>query len=106
MGNAETKPTTEKTILFRYTSTVYPYGGGKTLKEYIYISKDYKLEIHPGNKVDPIKPYDTFSWGKITEVPTLLYVKTGLIEEAAEFLKKKENIVNKIQSTLAVSALS
>ena len=103
MGNAEIKPSFGTTPLLRYTTTVYPYGGGKTTKEYTYVSKDYKVEIHPGNRACSIKPYDQSFWNKITEKPETIYVASSLLEEAAEFLKKKEAIENKIQMKLAVN---
>jgi hypothetical protein len=108
MGNAPCKPSStpssNSTPLLRYTTTIYPYGGGKTTKEYTYISTIYKVEIHPrGIRACSIKPYDQSFWSKITEKPETIYVASSFLEEAAEFLKKKEEIENKIQSKLAVN---
>jgi len=107
MGNTEsttasaTTPTLT-TRVHRYTSMGYPYGGGKAIKEYIYVSKFYDLEIHPGNRACPIKSYDKSYWDNITDRPEIIQVPSSLFEEAAEFLKQKDSIENKIQMMLTV----
>jgi hypothetical protein len=103
MGNAETKLTNDTTPMLRYTT----YGWSETHRnqtiEYVYISSAYNLEIHPGDRRCPIHSYDPSYWSKFTEKPQRIYVKRELLEEAAEFLKTKDEIENKIQIHLAVS---
>ena len=73
-----------------------------TFKHYVYVSKEYGVEIDPFNAQDPVSAYDEGRWEGMSNPKTTVYVKTMVLVLCKEFLKAKGLVTNEIQKTFDV----
>ncbi len=86
----------------RYTSSMtIRYQG--TYKVYVYISRQYNLEIHPGDGAHTIRQLDESHWRDVSNERVTVKVKKVLLEACKEFLKAQDTLLNEIQKEFDVS---
>ncbi len=92
----------EKVTVTRYSVDVTVRYRG-TFKEYVYVSEEYGLQIHPGDVKNPISAYDPERWKGVSNERTTFQMKKSTLELCKAYLKAREHVTNLLQIELLVS---
>lgn len=73
-----------------------------TYKHYVYVSKEYGVEIDPSNTQNPVTAVHPEAWVGMSNPKETVYVKTAVLVMCREFLNARELVTNEIQKTFSV----
>jgi hypothetical protein len=93
----------EETVpVIRYTvASTVRYKG--TTKTYIYVSKEFGLEIYPFQSSNPVAAYNEEHFKGCDNERATVQIKRTVMEACQEFLRAREIILNEVQTHFAVS---
>ncbi len=90
------------------TTPVYKYSvtcmqiryNRKEWQSFVYVSKEYNIEINLDNSSMPVKPLDIKYWESLDNSFEIIQVKKTVLEAAAELLKQRDAVFNLLNETL------
>lgn len=99
---SKTEEQVDTTAVYKYSITCMQLRyNRKEWQSYIYVSKEYNIEINLDNSVMPVKPLDMKYWESVDNSFEIIQVKKSVLEAAAELLKQHDAVFKILNESLA-----